>query len=194
MDLIEHQITPMGALNLCWVDEDGGRVRACRSPGEDLADLPDDVREEIAAVWTPEFVDAWRAEHGIGQPVSLEDLKAAACARARALRWENHITVHFNGVEFVSDDTAATRLVAAISARQIAQAMGLEPETATAAWEAKNGAMIPMTLNDQRGLLLAGVAKTQAAFDRQAELIAEINAAETVEALEAIDLSTGWPA
>jgi hypothetical protein len=124
---------------------------------------------------------------------SLNDRKAAACAQVRALRWEKHTVVTVNGVEFVSDDTAATRLVAAISARQIAQAMGLEPETATAAWEAKSGAMIPMTLNDQRGLLLAGVAKTQAAFNRQAELIAEINAAETVGALEAIDFSAGWP-
>ncbi len=53
--------------------------------------------------------------------------------------------------------------------------------------------MVPMTLNDQRGLLLAGVAKTQAAFNRQAELMAEIDAAETIDAVNAIDQDTGWP-
>ena len=64
---------------------------------------------------------------------------------------------------------------------------------ATAGWEAKDGTMVPMTLNDLRGLLLAGVARTQAAFDRQAQLTAEIKAAGTVEALAAIDLDAGWP-
>lgn len=124
---------------------------------------------------------------------TLDEVKAAARASVRAKRWESHIVVTFNGVAFASDDTAATRLVAAISARQIAQAMGLEAATATAGWEAKDGAMVPMTLNDQRGLLLAGVAKTQAAFNRQAELMAEIEAAETVEAVNAVDQDTGWP-
>jgi len=124
---------------------------------------------------------------------TLEEAKAAARASVRGKRWQSHIVVTFNGVAFASDDTAATRLVAAISARQIAQAMGLEAATATAGWEAKDGAMVPMTLNDQRGLLLAGVAKTQAAFNRQAELMAEIDSAETVEAVNAIDQDTGWP-
>lgn len=124
---------------------------------------------------------------------TLEEVKSDARASVRAKRWESHIVVTFNGVAFASDDTAATRLVAAINARQIAQAMGLEASGATAGWEAKDGAMVPMTLNDQRGLLLAGVAKTQAAFNRQAQLIAEIDAAPSLQSLDAIDITTGWP-
>lgn len=124
---------------------------------------------------------------------TLDEVKTAARASVRAKRWESHIVVIFNDVAFASDDTAATRLVAAISARQIAQAMGLEAATATAGWEAKDGTMVPMTLTDQRGLLLAGVAKTQAAFNRQAELMSEIDAAEAVEAVNAIDQDAGWP-
>lgn len=124
---------------------------------------------------------------------TLDEVKAAARASVRSKRWQSHIFVSFNDVAFASDDTAATRLVAAISARQIAQAMGLEAATATAGWEAKDGAMVPMTLTDQRGLLLAGVAKTQAAFNRQAELMAEIDASDTIEAVNAIDQDTGWP-
>jgi hypothetical protein len=126
-------------------------------------------------------------------PVTLDELKASACAQMRARRWASHITVTYEGIEFVSDDTAATRLTAAITARHTAQALGLEAADATVGWEAKDGTMVPMTLNDLRGLLLAGVAKTQAAFDRQAQLTAEIKAAGTVEALAAIDLTSGWP-
>lgn len=124
---------------------------------------------------------------------TLDEVKAAARASVRAKRWQSHIVVTFNGVAFASDDTAATRLVAAISAREIAQGMGLEQAGATAGWEAKDGSTVDMTLNDQRGLLLAGVAKTQTAFNRQAELMGEIDAAETVEAVNAIDQDTGWP-
>jgi hypothetical protein len=124
---------------------------------------------------------------------TLDDLKAAACVQVRDRRWRSHIVVRFGGVEFVSDDTAATRLTAAITARETAQALGLEAVDATAGWEAKDGTMVPMTLSDLRGLLLAGVARTQAAFDRQAQLTAEIKAAETSEALAAIDLDSGWP-
>jgi hypothetical protein len=124
---------------------------------------------------------------------TLDDLKAAACVQVRDRRWRSHIVVRFGGVEFASDDTAATRLTAAITARQTAQTLGLEAADATAGWEAKDGTMVPMTLSDLRGLLLAGVAKTQAAFDRQAQLTAEIKAAATPEALASIDLDTGWP-
>lgn len=126
-------------------------------------------------------------------PVTLDELKASACAQMRARRWASHIAVTYEGIEFVSDDTATTRLAAAITARQTAQALGLEAAAATAGWEAKEGTMVPMTLNDLRGLLLAGVARTQAAFDRQAQLTAEIKAAGTAEALAAIDLDAGWP-
>lgn len=124
---------------------------------------------------------------------TLDELKAQACAQMRALRWASHITVTYEGVEFVSDDTAATRLTAAITARQTAQALGLEATDAVRGWEAKNGTMIPMTLNDLRGLLMTGVAKVQSAFDRQEVLTGLINASATPEALAAIDLTSGWP-
>lgn len=169
--------------------------------GEPLAPAPfviDDVQypANVLDLWPRANLEAlglvW-VDPPVDPEPTLEEAKAAARASVRAKRWQSHIVVTFNGVAFASDDTAATRLVAAISARQIAQAVGLEATTATAGWEAKDGAMVPMTLNDQRGLLLAGVAKTQAAFNRQAELMGEIDAAETVEAVNAIDQDTGWP-
>ena len=87
------------------------------------------------------------------EPTTLEEMKAAACAQVRDRRWRSHIVVTVGGVEFASDDTAATRLTAAITARHTAQALGLEAADATVGWEAKDGTMVPMTLNDLRGLL-----------------------------------------
>jgi hypothetical protein len=152
-----------------------------------LASGPPEIPDGKVAMWS----DAWVIVDAPTPP--LDELKAAACAQMRALRRACHISVTYNAVEFVSDDTAATRLTAAITARQTAQALGLEATDAVRGWEAKDGTMIPMTLNDLRGLLLAGVAKTQAAFDRQAQLTALINASATPEALAAIDLTSGWP-
>lgn len=169
--------------------------------GETVAAAPfviDDIQypANVLDLWPRADLEAlglvWVDPPAAPEP-TLEEVKASARASVRAKRWQSHIVVTFNGVAFASDDTAATRLVAAINARQIAQAMGLEAAAATAGWEAKDGAMVPMTLDDQRGLLLAGVAKTQAAFNRQAELMAEIDAAETVEAVHVIDQDTGWP-
>lgn len=144
---------------------------------------PTDDLEALGVVWVQPEAPA----------PTLDEAKAVAREQLRAVRWASHIVVTFNGVAFASDDTAATRLVAAISARQIAQGMGLEQAGATAGWEAKDGSTVAMTLNDQRGLLLAGVAKTQRAFDRQAVLMAAIDAAETVAAVTLIDLTDGWP-
>ncbi|RYG75905.1 MAG: DUF4376 domain-containing protein [Alphaproteobacteria bacterium] len=107
---------------------------------------------------------------------------------------EQHNKVTFAGKIFASDDTAATRLLAAITARSIAQTAGLEATNATAKWEAMDGTMVPMTLNEQRQLLLAGVARTQACFDQQAALLANGAAAANQAALDSINITLGWPA
>ena len=47
---------------LRYVTEDGSYFRRSLSPGADLSDLPDDVREQIEAEWTPEVRAAFIAE------------------------------------------------------------------------------------------------------------------------------------
>lgn len=53
--------------------------------------------------------------------------------------------------------------IAAVTLRQTAQALGLEAAAATAGWEAPDGTFVPMTLNQQRELLMTGGAKYRAA-------------------------------
>lgn len=157
-----------------------------------------DGESEVGSLWAPAAVDTpeealamWEASQAAEDPLALA--KADAMARLRAIRWSKHTRVTYNGKVFVSDDTAATRLVAAIEARQIAQEQGLEAPDATAGWEAADGTMVAMTLDDLRGLLMIGVSRTQACFNRQGVLAPQIAAAPTVEAVLAIDLTTGWP-
>lgn len=47
---------------LRYVTEDGGYFRHSLSPGDDLSDIPDDVRKQIEAEWTPEVRAAFIAE------------------------------------------------------------------------------------------------------------------------------------
>lgn len=121
------------------------------------------------------------------------EAKAMKAAAIRAQRWSKHQVVNFGGVDFASDDTAAVRLTAAITARQTAQALGLEGVDDEKGWEALDGSYVPMTLNGLRQLLLTGVAKTQACFDRQTALLAACAAAADAEALEDLDIEVGWP-
>lgn len=53
---------------LRYVTEDGGYFRRSLSPGDDLSDLPDDVRAKIDTEWTPEVVATYIAETTKAEP------------------------------------------------------------------------------------------------------------------------------
>lgn len=59
-----------GGLVYICTDVDGLTHRAPRAPGSDLSDLPDDVRAEIEAIWTPEVVAAWEASQAPPPPTA----------------------------------------------------------------------------------------------------------------------------
>ena len=83
--------------------------------------------EEVGVVW-------------VDPPLpTLEEMKAAACAQVRDRRWRSHIEVTVGGVTFAADDTAATRLTAAITARQAAQALPWRRWTPRRAGKPKTG-------------------------------------------------------
>ncbi|MEW6124757.1 MAG: hypothetical protein AB1698_19280, partial [Pseudomonadota bacterium] len=58
--MTDLEFFPGGLVSICTLQGDGYH-RETRQPGADLSDLPDDVRAEIEAVWTPEVVAAWQA-------------------------------------------------------------------------------------------------------------------------------------
>jgi hypothetical protein len=195
--LYDSHFVHEGVVYFRFTDEEtGAAVRASRSPIESLGDLPGDLPQAaidaVASLWTPAFVDDWVATH---RPApTLAQLKAQARIDLPRIRWEHHKQVVFNGVVFASDDTAATRLMTRIKVREMAQAMGLEAPDATRAWQALDKTVsVQQTLNQDRALLMAGVAQTQAAFDYEAVLGAQADAADTITAFSAVDLNAGWP-
>ncbi|MEW6124972.1 MAG: hypothetical protein AB1698_20380, partial [Pseudomonadota bacterium] len=58
--MTDLEFFPGGLVSICTLQGDGYH-RETRQPGADLSDLPEDVRAEIEAIWTPEVVAAWQA-------------------------------------------------------------------------------------------------------------------------------------
>jgi hypothetical protein len=61
MNLDSYDLLPIGPAQLRFVKDDGSFHREARNPGDDISDLPADVRQEIEAHWTPEIVAAFQA-------------------------------------------------------------------------------------------------------------------------------------
>lgn len=51
-----------GPVSIAYRTDDGRELRRTRKPGADISDLPKKARDEISAVWTPEYVAGWNAE------------------------------------------------------------------------------------------------------------------------------------
>lgn len=136
---------------------------------------------------------------GPAAEVSLEDAKAAAFADINARRWACQITMTRDGVTFDTSDVAATRLQAAIYARQFCHALpsnhpAYEAPTAKKRWQVNvDGTYLDMTLAEQQTLFIAGVAHVQACFNRATDLAALVRDADSSAEVAAIDLSTDWP-
>lgn len=105
----------------------------------------------------------------------LANLKAA---RDAAL--SGGVTV--NGISVQTDNLSQQRLTAAALAAQIDPA-------GTVRWKTADG-FVTLTAAQIVAVAMAVRAHVQACFDREAELMAEIEASDTPEA---VDISTGWP-
>jgi hypothetical protein len=130
----------------------------------------------------------------VPDPRPLADQLADRLAQLAYERWTRSLSVTFGGVAYACDDTAALRLTAAIKARELAQAAGLEATTATAGWKALDGSFGALTLTQQQQLLMAGVAKVQSCFNNEATIAGQLRAATDAPTLDAVDLTQGWPA
>ncbi len=69
-------LQPSGYAHVRWREAGGAYHRRAFAPGDDIDALPQAARAEVAALWTPQFVQDWKAANGVGQPPTLEALKA----------------------------------------------------------------------------------------------------------------------
>ena len=116
----------------------------------------------------------------------MEAERAAMLRRLASRRWEATQRFTYDGV-LTQADPAIAVITAAVVGRQ---AFGI---TAPQAWKLADGEFRQF---DTPALLAFGAAvqaHIQACFDREAALTAAIVAAETPEALAAINIEQGWP-
>lgn len=104
---------------------------------------------------------------------TLKSARDAAIARG----------IEVNGLHVQTDDLSQSRLTAAALAAQ------LDPG-ATLRWKLATGEFVALSAPQIIALALAVRDHVQACFDREAVLLAEIEASA---APEAVDISTGWP-
>lgn len=147
-----------------------GKILSGREPVV-LAD-----RVELRPVW----VDAPPAP-------SLDDFKAAKRAAVQARKVSvRDAGFRVGGMLFDSDSTAR------IAYLELAFKLSSEPEYSTP-WKASDGVWVVMDAALYSQVEAAGTAHVAAAFARQAELDAALDACATAEAVDSLDIENGWP-
>jgi hypothetical protein len=127
------------------------------------------------------------------EPVpTLAALKAAKSAQLDAVAWDRRQFFGYDGEPDAFCDRARGPVVEALTARRILQEEGgVEPpaqnwQLSATAWRTWNTAQL-----SAYGLAVA--AAVQANFDHKQTLALAIQAAADAPALDAIDITTGWP-
>lgn len=141
---------------------------------ETFTDMPDLERNRIVRTWAI-------------VPIPLDDVKAAHKAAATDLRWRQETGgIVIAGVLVATDDRSKTLILGKRAQAQADPAMIFQWKTASGEWVKLTGAQII-------GIADAVADHVQACFDREGELHDAIDAAETAEAVLAVDIAAGWP-
>lgn len=118
------------------------------------------------------------------EEIPIGEVRAAAKACAAAARWQAEtggITV--GGHKIQTDRDSRSIMVQAIT-------LGW-PEGSS--WKCEDGTFVAFSAADFSAVVAAVAAHVRACFDREAAIVAEIDAAADTAAVLAIDTSAGWP-
>lgn len=116
------------------------------------------------------------------------DLKEEAAAR----RTEHaRKPVAYGDHEFDADAEAQQKLTGKLT---YAQAAGKDSDsTWSVGWKTANNSFVQLSYDDLAAVVQAVNEQVQAAYNNEAQLLSKIEQATTVDELDAIDLTTGWP-
>lgn len=113
---------------------------------------------------------------------TLEDKKATKCAEIAAKRYAKEIAgVDINGVSVATDRDSQALITGAALAAMIDSDYSLN-------WKTENG-FIHLTASEIVAVAQAVRAHVQSCFDREGELVALVDAAQTAEDLNAIEIT-----
>jgi hypothetical protein len=117
---------------------------------------------------------------------TLADAKAGRLRELADRRWKATQRFVFDGVETQADG-AISAITAAVVARQ---AFAI---TAPQSWKLADGEFRSFDTTEILQFGAAVQAHVQTCFDHEAALTVQIEAAATIAAIEAVDISAGWP-
>jgi hypothetical protein len=129
---------------------------------------------------------AWRSASTV---VEHKDAlrKEAAARRTKHARKP----VSYDGNSYDADPTAQQKLTSKLT---YAQAAGKDTDsTWSVGWKTADNSFVQLSYDDLAAVVEAVNAQVQAAYNNEAQLLSEIEAATTIDDLDAIDLTTGWP-
>jgi len=99
--------------------------------------------------------------------------------------------VSYDGSEFDADPTAQQKLTGKLT---YAQAAGKDSDLAwSVGWKTANNSYVQLSYDDLAAVVQAVNEQVQTAYNNEAQLLAQIEQAETIDELDAIDLTSGWP-
>lgn len=93
---------------------------------------------------------------------------------------------NFNGYRFATDKDSQIKYLGILVSSMI------DP-TFTTQFKTMNNEYVTLTNSDVVGLSMHVKSHIQACFDNDASILTQINAATSVESLDAIDITAGWP-
>lgn len=121
------------------------------------------------------------------EPIPLDEVKAARKAVATDLRWQKETAgILIAGMLVATDDRSKTLILGKRAQAQSNPAMVFR-------WKAASGDWVDLTGDQIIAIADAVADHVQACFDREGDLHDLIDAAETAEAVLAVDIAAGWP-
>ena len=128
-----------------------------------------------------------RIMRAVPAPATLAEAKTARLEALAARRKIASQNFTFNGMALRLDPDTENAISKAI------QSLARQPEGTVINWEVSRGIIVPFNLATLYAIGDAAFLHIQACFTNVAAKTTLINAAETIEAVNAVDLETGWP-
>jgi len=147
------------------------------------------LQEEFPSVSLTKFEkDALAAEGHDAVAIRSE----AMIEKVKSLRVEHaRKPVTYDGNSFDADRVAQQKLTGKLT---YAQAAGKDTDsTWSVGWKTANNSYVQLSYTDLANVVQAVNEQVQAAYNNEAQLLAQIEQATTIGELDAIDLTTGWP-
>jgi len=129
---------------------------------------------------------AWRSASSLAEHKDALRKEAAARRTKHARK-----PVAYDGHEYDADPQAQQKLTGKLT---YAQAAGKDTDsTWSVGWKTANNSFVQLSYDDLAAVVQAVNEQVQAAYNNEAQLLSKIEQATTIDELNSIDLTSGWP-